>query len=155
MGGWSGSDKECQILETNYIYNSFCIHEYHYSRSHKFSSKPVIMANGKEASGLVPRAAWESWAPSQLTLGPEQEEAAPSPVLKFCGAGQLSKPGKAMGLQPSTTTGLHPGLLFHIESSCTRTLQPKLYPHAQKLSFGKSSGEKKKSLLLPKISLML
>lgn len=87
MGGWSGSDKEGQILETNYIYNSFCIHKHHYSRSHKFSSKPVIMANGKEASGLVPRAAWESWAPSQLTLGPKQEAAAPSPAWpKSCSA---------------------------------------------------------------------
>lgn len=28
------------------------------------------MANGKEANGLVPRVAWESWAPLQLTLGP-------------------------------------------------------------------------------------
>lgn len=68
------------MLETNYIYNRFCIHEYHYSRSHKFSSKPVIMANGKEASGLVPRVAWECWAPSELRLGAEQEGEAASPA---------------------------------------------------------------------------
>lgn len=67
------------------------------------------------------------------------------PTIPQCrGAGQLSKPGKAMGLQPSTTTGLHPGLLFlgHVESSCTRTLLPKLHPHAQKQVWQKLWGKK-------------
>lgn len=70
MGVQSRLNTHCQIVETNYIYSSFYIYEYHCSKSHKLSSKPVIMANGKEASGLVPRVAQESWAPSQLALGP-------------------------------------------------------------------------------------
>lgn len=70
MGVWSRLNTHCQIVETNYIYSSFYIYEYCCSKSHKLSSKPVIMANGKQASGLVPRVAQESWALSQLALGP-------------------------------------------------------------------------------------
>lgn len=104
------------------------------------------MPKGKEASGLVPTVAWESWAPSQLALGPgaSSTESCLTTVPQCHDAGQLSKPRRAMGLQASNTGGLDPGLFFlgHVVRPYTRTLLPKLHPHAQKLGFGKSSGGK-------------
>lgn len=52
------------------------------------------MANGKEASGSVPRAARESWAPSQLALGPGRSSGESSlTTVPLCrDAEQLSEP---------------------------------------------------------------
>jgi len=113
------------------------------------------MANGKEASGLVPRVAWESWAPSQLVLGLGRSSAKSclTTVPQCHGAEPRGNPGTAVGLQASNVSGLDPGLVFlgHVAGPCTRTLLPELRPHTQKLRFVKSS-RGKKSLLVPKIS---
>lgn len=104
------------------------------------------MANGKEASGLVPRVAWESWALSQLALGPGKSSARSclATVPQCHDAEPLSKPRRPMGLQASNIGGLDPGLFFlgHVVGPCTRVLLPKLRPHTQKLRCGKSSGKK-------------
>lgn len=99
------------------------------------------MANGKEASGLVPRVAWESWAPSQLALRPGRSSAKSclSTVPQCHDAEQLSKPGRAMGLQASNTGGLDPGLfsLGGVVGHGSRTLLPELHPHTLSLQSAK------------------
>lgn len=111
------------------------------------------MANGKEASGLLPRVAWESWAPSQLVLGSRRSSAKSclTTVPQCHDAEQLDKPERDVGLQASNIGGLDPGLFFlgHVAGPCTKTLRPELCPHTQKLRFGKSSGEKN-PFLFPK-----
>lgn len=108
MLGCCCSDKRCQSLGTKNSSNSFCTREQHCSKSHKFSSKPVIMANGKEATGLVPGAAWESWAPSQLVLGPEGSRIKPCPstVPQCHDAAQLCKPRELWACEQQTPVGL-------------------------------------------------
>lgn len=76
--------------------------------SHKLASKPVIMANGKEASGLVPRVARESSALSQRALGPGRSsgESLVTTVPLCHGAAQLSEPTPLWACSHTTLVGL-------------------------------------------------
>lgn len=100
------------------------------------------MANGKEASGLVPRVAWESWAPSQLALGPGRisTESCLTTVCSAVMLGSSASPGHPCACNHPATVGFIQ-VYFPWAMSCPGSCSLS-YVLTLKLRFGKSSGEK-------------